>query len=75
MLPDNAKELITKEERTPILVTFKTSIAEEKTLKAIDQIRLIVGERCQVSGISATSDDTKIILNQEYITVNPMNQM
>lgn len=65
MLPDDAKELISKGGKTPILVTFGTGIAEEDTLNAIDKIRDIVGDLCKVSGISATSDDTKIILEKE----------
>ena len=65
MLPDDAKDLISKGGKTPILVTFSTGIAEEDTLNAIDEIRDIVGYECKVSGISATSDDTKIILEQE----------
>lgn len=65
MMPDDAKELLSKGGKTPILVTFSTGIAEEDTLNAIDEIREIVGDECKVSGISATSDDTKIILEQE----------
>lgn len=65
MLPDDAKDLISKGGKTPILVTFSTGIAEEDTLNAIDEIRDIVGNECKVSGISATSDDTKIILEKE----------
>ena len=65
MIPDDAKELLSKGGKTPILVTFSTGIAEEDTLNAIDKIREVVGNECKVSGISATSDDTKIILEQE----------
>ena len=65
MLPDDAKGIISKGGKMPILVTFSTGIAEEDTLNAIDEIREIVGNECKVSGISATSDDTKIILEKE----------
>ena len=43
-----------------------------KLLDAIDDLRDIVGDSCKVSGISATSDDIRILLDQEmsvYVVV------
>ena len=65
MLPDDVKEAINKDGTTPILVTFKTGMAAGETLDAIDDLRDIVGDSCKVSGISATSDDIRILLDQE----------
>lgn len=72
MLPDDVKEAINKDGTTPILVTFKTGMAAGETLEAIDDLRDIVGDSCKVSGISATSDDIRILLDQEmsvYVVV------
>ena len=72
MLPDDVKEAINKDGTTPILVTFKTGMAAGETLDAIDELRDIVGDSCKVSGISATSDDIRILLDQEmsvYVVV------
>ena len=72
MLPDDVKEAINKDGTTPILVTFKTGMAAGETLDAIDDLRDIVGDSRKVSGISATSDDIRILLDQEmsvYVVV------
>ena len=71
-LPDDVKGKISTEGKTPILVTFKTGIAADDTLKAIDDIRDIAKEKCAVAGLSATEDDMKDILNSEmaiYVVV------
>lgn len=65
VLPDSIKDVAIKDGVTPILVTFKTGIAEEKTFDAIDEIRKITATQCKVSGISATEDDMKELLNSE----------
>ena len=72
MLPDDVKAAINKDGTIPILVTFKTGMAAGETLDAIDDLRDIVGDSCKVSGISATSDDIRILLDQEmsvYVVV------
>lgn len=68
MLPDEAKDVINKDGTTPILVTFKTGMAEGSTLDSIDKIRDITGEQCKVSGVSASADDVRVILNSEMAT-------
>lgn len=65
MLPDDVKDIIDKEGTTAILVTFKTGIAEDDTLKAIEDIKKLAKTQCRVSGISATEDDIKNLLNSE----------
>ncbi len=72
MLPDEVQEVVNKDGSTPILITFSTGIAEDDTLAAIEEIKDIVGEQCKVSGISATEDDIKNLLNSEmavYVVV------
>lgn len=72
MLPQNIKDSVNKDGYTPVLVTFSTGIAEEDTLNAIEEIRDVVGNQAKVSGISATEDDIKNILNSEmaiYVVV------
>lgn len=65
MIPQSAKEKIEKNGYVPILVTFTTSISDEETLKAIEDMRNIVGENSKVGGMSATQDDTKIASDSE----------
>lgn len=65
MIPNKIKENIIKENTTPMLVTFKTSIADEVTLGALDKMHEIVGEQCKISGVSAMINDTKTISNSE----------
>lgn len=65
MIPNRIKENIIKENTTPMLVTFKTSIADETTLEALDKMSEIVGEQCKISGVSAMINDTKTISNSE----------
>ncbi len=65
MIPNSIKEKIIKENTTPMLVTFKTSIADDITLEALDKMDKIVGEQCKISGVSAMINDTKTISNSE----------
>ena len=72
LLPDSAKDVLNKDGTTPILITFRTGMAEGATLDSIDKIREITGEQCRVSGASASANDIKVILNSEmsiYIIV------
>ena len=68
MFPDEVKNKIEKNGYVPMLVTFKTSISDEKTFDAIDQIRGIVGENSKVSGTSALEYDTKKLSDAEVPT-------
>lgn len=65
MIPQSAKDKIEKNGYIPVLVTFSSSISDETTLKAIEDIRKIVGENSKVGGMSATQDDTKIASDSE----------
>lgn len=66
-LPEDIKDAINQEGKTPILVTFKTGIAEEDTLDAITKIRSIAKEKCMVAGLSATEEDIKELIESEMI--------
>lgn len=65
MIPNSIKEKVIKDNTTPMLVTFKTSIADDVTLGALDKMDEIVSEQCKISGVSAMINDTKTISNSE----------
>ena len=65
MLPEDIQEKISADGETPIIVTFKSGIGDDDTLQAIEDIRSIAREQCMVSGMSATSQDIKELLNSE----------
>lgn len=65
ILPDDIKEKIGPDGKTPIIVTFSSGLAEDNTLKAIEDIRDITNKQCMVAGMSATSEDIKELLNSE----------
>ena len=65
MVPEDIQEKISADGETPIIVTFRTGIGDDATLKAIEDIRDIAKKQCMVSGMSATSQDIKDILNSE----------
>ena len=65
IVPEDIQEKISADGETPIIVTFRTGIGDDATLKAIEDIRDIAKKQCMVSGMSATSQDIKDILNSE----------
>ena len=65
MVPEDIQEKISADGETPIIVTFRTGIGDDATLKAIEDIRDIAKKQCMVSGMSAISQDIKDILNSE----------
>ena len=52
---------------TLMIVFFKDTTAADSTLEAIDEIRKIADKQCFVSGMSAISDDMKIIAESETL--------
>ena len=52
---------------TLLIVFFKDTTAADMTLAAVDEIREISKEQCFVSGMSAISDDMKIIAEGETL--------
>ena len=52
---------------TLLIVFFKDTTAADSTLAAVDEIREISQEQCFVSGMSAISDDMKILAESETL--------
>ncbi|MBQ7187238.1 MAG: MMPL family transporter [Ruminococcus sp.] len=52
---------------TLLIVFFKDTTAADSTLAAVDEIREISREQCFVSGMSAISDDMKILAESETL--------
>ena len=67
MLPDDIKDKVYKDNETIMLVTFKDQISSDTTLKAVENLRTIVDERCKISGMTATILDTRNLSGSEVI--------
>ncbi len=65
MLPDNIKEKVSDGNSTLLLITFKDSISDEETLKAIEDIRVLAKDKVKVGGMSAMVLDTKNLSESE----------
>jgi len=55
-----------------MIVTFDTSMSDDDTLDAIDEIRSLTKQQCLLSGMSAVVSDIKIICESEvpiYVTI------
>ena len=62
MIPEEITEKIYHENETVILVTFSGSISAESTMKAVEDLREIVGDASNVSGMTAMVLDTRNLL-------------
>ena len=67
MLPDDVKDKLYKDDRTVIVVTFKTSTSEETTINAIRELRKTVDKSSHVSGMTAMVLDTMDLSNKEVV--------
>ena len=67
VLPDEIKDKLYKDDETIIMVTFNGSTSEDSTLKAIDDLRKVVGNSNKISSMSAMVLDTMNLSNQEVI--------
>ncbi len=67
ILPDEVTKKLHKEEKNVIVVTFETGTSDEKTMKAVENLRKIVGDASRVSGMSAMVLDTRDISNSEML--------
>ncbi len=65
MIPEEITEKIYHENETVILVTFSGSISAESTMKAVEDLREIVGDASNVSGMTAMVLDTRNLSEQE----------
>ena len=70
ILPDNVRELFSRDGCMLTAVFFDTSSSAEETMDAIQAIRKTAGKKCFVSGLSAVVTDTKqLVEDQELIYV------
>lgn len=67
MLPEEAKEMMYKEDSTIMLVTFKDAISADSTMKAVEELRDITDERCKISGMTGTVLDTRNLSDSEIV--------
>lgn len=66
MLPDNVASKVKKDDSNLIVVTFKNSTSDDKTLEAVQKIRDLK-KSIKVSGMSATTLDTAQMAQSEVI--------
>ena len=66
MLPDNVASKVKKDDSNLIVVTFKNSTSDDKTLEAVQKIRDLK-KNIKVSGMSATTLDTAQMAQSEVI--------
>lgn len=72
MLPENISKNLKNEDATLLGVFFDTSTSDEKTLKAVEEIRKISNDDTHVSGLSAMVIDLKNLCEEEepkYVAV------
>lgn len=72
MLPENVSKNLKNEDATLLGVFFDTSTSDEKTLKAVEEIRKISNDDTHVSGLSAMVIDLKNLCEEEepkYVAV------
>lgn len=68
MLPEDVQSKVAKENSTLLLITFKDSISDEITLKAVDKIRDLAKAKAKIAGMSAMVLDTKNLSDSEVTT-------
>jgi len=67
LLPDEVLKKIYKNEETAILVTFKDSISDAKTMDAVSSLRTTVKDASSVSGMTSMVLDTMNLSNEEIV--------
>ena len=65
MLPKKIQNKVAVDNTKLLLVTFKNSTSDDKTLEAVDKIRKITDDNCLIGGVSAMVLDTKKLFNSE----------
>ena len=65
ILPDTVRSKVANGNSKLMLITFKDSTSDDKTLSAVEKIRTITGDTCKVGGMSAMVLDTKVLFNSE----------
>ncbi|MEE3343706.1 MAG: MMPL family transporter [Bacilli bacterium] len=67
IIPEKIKDKVGDEEERLILVIFKNSTSDDKTLNAVERIKHIVGKRALVGGMSTMVLDIKELFNNEML--------
>ena len=65
VLPSKLYDEYNTEDGTMMAVFFKDGTSSDETMKAITEIRKIIGEQCFLSGMSAIVEDTKELAEKE----------
>lgn len=65
ILPDEVRNKVAKGKSKLMLITFEESTSDDKTLRAIEEIRTLTDGTCKVGGMSAMVLDTKELFNSE----------
>ena len=67
MLPDEVQDALFDDNKTVVFTTLKTSIADNKTMSAIEELRTVVDDASQVSSMSAMLIDIRDMSNNEIV--------
>jgi hypothetical protein len=65
LLPDRIKDAFINGDCTLMGVIFDTTMSSDETMDAIEELRVIAGKQCFISGMSAVVTDTKNLSNRE----------
>lgn len=65
LLPDKIKDAFINEDCTLMAVIFDTTMSADETMNAIEELRVLAGKQCFISGMSAVVTDTKNLSNKE----------
>ena len=68
MLPDEVLEKLYSDDTSIIMVTFDESTSADSTVRAVDELRNVVGDASKISSMTSLVLDTRDISNNEMIT-------
>lgn len=61
VLPDNLYDFFNSDDSTMMLVFFDDTTSADTTLQAIEDMRKVTSKQCFISGMSAITEDTKLL--------------
>lgn len=65
LLPDKIRDAFIKGDCTLMAIIFDTTMSSDETMDAIEELRVLAGKQCFISGMSAVVTDTKNLSNKE----------
>ena len=65
MLPEDIREAFNADDSTMMFIIFDTTTSADETMDAIENIRVLAGKQCFLSGMSAIVTDTKNLAESE----------